>query len=71
MEDDAFKLVKQVILAEDLVNELTQYNHHPDCPKNQFPPTDGGCNCGADKNNLRITEIKSLLDIQDLISFEK
>jgi len=69
MEDNAFKLVRKVILAENLVNGLSEYRHTDGCPKALFPPVAENCNCGADRNNRKIEEIKQLLDVQYLISF--
>jgi hypothetical protein len=69
MQDNAFRLVKNVILAEDVMKGLAQYHHKEDCPKGQILPI-GNCNCGADRNNERIEKTKRLLDIQYLISFE-
>lgn len=70
MQNSAFELVRDVIFAERIVGELSQYRHKQECPQSALLP-EGRCNCGADRNNERLEELRRLLDIHHKIEFSE
>lgn len=69
MNDSAIRVVKNVVLAEKLVDDLSSYRHSKDCQVDPVRET-RACTCGADINNEKVREIKRLLNIQYLIDFK-